>query len=355
MSPINRRSLVRILLVSAIGLGPATAAAHPEPEHPPQAEPSPSSIETTEGPIEPTIEPVDETSEPVEDTVEPDETIVDADGASLEYGISVTSVEVAPAEREASFDPEGSSATEILGQTGADAVQWEPPLHERFMSPVGVNDPFPDQPRRARPRDAGVLLGLGASFAIASVITARMTLLPDCEDQSDLSSCVAPAPAELGLRTGRLVGTLGFSIGAAAFGAFGARELGQRLQQGTRWSLERRRRAAVGLGVSTMAMGLTTATVGSVVLGLGARRGLRIASTLETAPADDPQTWVSVQAAVDQVKVARVGLMVLVASPVLIATGTALLVHRPRDEPRRLSLAPTVSPTQLGLTATLRF
>ena len=57
--------------------------------------------------------------------------------------------------------------------------------------------------------------------------------------------------------------------------------------------------------------------------------------------------------AMQQVKVARVGLMVLVSSPVFLATGISLLVHRPRFE--RLRITPVASMNEVGLSATVRF
>jgi len=245
------------------------------------------------------------------------------------------------------------TASEILGQTGAEAGHWEPPLTQRYMSPRGVDDPFPDTALRARPRDAGILLGLGAGFAAASVITARSTLLPDCEDRSDLTTCVVPNAAEIGLRSGRLFGTIGFGVGAAAFGAFGARELGLLLQQGTRLPLERRRRIAVGLGSGAVVTGLTGIVVGSSLLAVGSKRSLRIADSIDPTAAADAQ-MAEASEALGEVKVARAGLMVLVASPMVLASGISLLVHRPRLS-ERLRVSPTVSRTEVGLRATVRF
>ncbi len=245
------------------------------------------------------------------------------------------------------------TASEIIGQTGAEAAHWEPPLTHRYMSPRGVNDPFPDTIARARPRDAAILLGLGAGFAAASMITARSTLLPDCEDQNDLTTCVVPNAAEIGLRSGRLFGTIGFGVGAAAFGAFGARELGLLLQQGTRLPLERRRRIAVGLGSGAVVTGLTGIVVGSSLLAVGSKRSLRIADSIDPTAATEAQ-MAQASDALGEVKVARAGLMVLVASPMVLASGISLLVHRPKLS-ERLRISPTMSRTQVGLSATVRF
>ncbi|MEM9457732.1 MAG: hypothetical protein AAGF11_26370 [Myxococcota bacterium] len=247
------------------------------------------------------------------------------------------------------------TASEIIAQTGANAVTWDPPLTQRYMSPEGIEDPFPDQIRRARPRDAAILLGLGAGFAVASAITARLTLLPDCEDQSDLTTCAIPNEAEIGLRSGRLVGTIGFTVGAAAFGAFGGRELGQLIDQGTRRPLEQRRRIAVGIGSSAVVAGLTGIAVGSSVMALGTRRSLRLASTFDsTTDVTDPEQVARINETLDHVKTARIGLMVLAASPVFLATGISLLVHRPKLE-RRVRITPTASLTDVGISATVRF
>lgn len=256
----------------------------------------------------------------------------------------------------ASEEPEDTtlSASELLAQTGADAKKWNPPTTRRYMSREGVNDPFPDKPKRARPVDAVVLMGLGAGFAAASTITARSVLLPDCDDQNDLNTCSVPDAGDIGLRSGRLFGTIGFSIGGAAFGAFGAREIGQLLQQGTRLPLERRRRIAIGLGATSMLAGLTGIAVGSSMVGLGSVRSLRIANSFDPATTQlSPEELALADEALGEVKNARVGLMVLVASPVFLASGISLLVNRPRLE--RVSITPTASLTNFGVQATVRF
>ena len=246
------------------------------------------------------------------------------------------------------------TAAEILAQTGADSKRWDPPATRRYMSREGVNDPFPDKPPRARPVDAVVLMGLGAGFAAASTITARSVLLPDCDNQNDLNTCTVPDAGDIGLRSGRLFGTIGFSIGGAAFGAFGAREIGQLLQQGTRLPLEKRRRIAIGLGTTSMLAGLTGIAVGSSMVGLGSVRSLRIANSFDPATTQlSPEELALADEALGEVKNARVGLMVLVASPMFLASGISLLVNRPRLE--RLSITPTASLTNFGVQATVKF
>ncbi len=245
------------------------------------------------------------------------------------------------------------SGEEVLAQTGTNEVHVDRTPVPLSMSPEGVSDPFPDQPRRARPRDAGIVLGLGFGFAVASTITARLTLLPDCEDENDVMTCAVPDGQDIGVRGGRLFGTIGFSVGAAAFGAFGARELGQVLQQAD-GALARRRRVAVGLGTSSLAIGLTGAIVGATLLGVGARRGLAAARAFESTTGEVSSAELAVlEDTVGQVEVARAGLMVLAASPFFVASGISLLVHRPR--PRRVVVTPTLGATEVGVTARIRF
>ncbi len=329
-----------------LGLGHREALAHPGPGHhheddethddapPPEA--SADDATADEGPAD--EGPADEG--PADDATADDATAGD------------TTAESDPTVE----DPAVPTAAELIAQTGANRYRDEPDLLSQSMSAEGVHDPFPDHVRRARPRDAGILLGLGMGLVAASTITARMTLLPDCKDERDVTTCVVPNAAEIGLRSGRLVGTVGFSVGAAAFGAFGARELGQLLQQGTRRPLEQRRRIAVGLGSGSVAVGLTGLVVGSTVLGLGTKRSLRLASTFDPNTPLDDEGLARVDQTVQQIRTARAGLMVLAASPMFVATGISLLVHRPRRErPRRLSVSPTASLHEVGLQATVRF
>ena len=242
---------------------------------------------------------------------------------------------------------------EVLAQTGANAVRVEPPPTPRYMSPEGVHDPFPDQARRARPRDAGILLGLGFGFAVASAITARLTLLPDCADENDVMTCAVPDGQDIGVRGGRLFGTIGFSVGAAAFCAFGTRELGQVLQQAD-GSLRRRRRLATGLATTSLVLGVTGTVVGATVLGVGARRSLVLARSFDsTASEVGPSELAQLEDTIGQVKIARAGLMVLAASPFFVASGISLLVHRPG--PRRVMVTPSLGVTEVGVTARIRF
>ena len=320
-------------------LVPAAAFAHPyggEHVHDPQQD----------------TEQIDTSGAPQADARPPAEPLVVADVEQCEDALVVDGVVLCDDELEPTPTP---TAAEILGQTGADAVQWEPPRTPRFMSSEGIVDPFPDTVRRARPRDAGILLGLGVGFAVASAITARATLLPDCEDENELGTCTVPNGASIGLRSGRLFGTIGFSVGSAAFGAFGGRELGMLLQDSRRLSLERRRAVAVGLGSSAVVAGVTGLVVGSTLLGRGSRRSLEMAAGFDDSVSiDDPAERAQIDAALHQVKVARVGLMVLVASPVFLATGASLLANRPRRT-RRVSVTPTASLTEVGVRATIHF
>lgn len=278
------------------------------------------------------------------------------DAEELDAALPSEEAEAVAIEHE-DLEPSGDSAqsltaTQLLAETGAEA-RWEPAPRMRVMSSEGVDDPFPDTPPRERPRDAIILLGLGTGFAAAAAATAHYTLLPDCDDQSDLSTCVVPNRAEIGLRGGRLFGTIGFSLGGAAFGAFGGRELGRLLAQGDRLPFEKRRRIAIGLGTGTLALGVTGLVAGSAALGLGARRSLDIADSIGPTLDGTPEQLVQIEAALDEVKTARIGLMVLAASPVLVSTGIALLVQRPRES--RLAVTPVAGRGEVGLSATLRF
>jgi len=246
-------------------------------------------------------------------------------------------------------------ASDVLAQTGTAANKWPRPApRPRFMSPKGVNDPFRDKPRRARPRDAGILLGAGLGLAASSIALSRLTLLPDCGDENDVTTCAVPDGQDIGVRSGRLFGTIALSMGGAAFGAFGARELGQLMQQGGKRDLPSRKKLAVGLGATSVAVGVTGLVVGATMLGVGAQRSVSMAREFDTSiESMTPQEVAMLQDTVDEVKLARGGLMVLSAAPFFVASGIALLVHRPREP--RVRVAPIATKTQLGLSATIRF
>lgn len=255
--------------------------------------------------------------------------------------------------------PEDAALLERLhdAEAQAELTAARPPPPEpipEFMSPDGVDDPFPDRPPVIRPRQPAILLGLGLGVAVASTITARLTLLPDCTDERDATTCTVPSEGDIGIRGGRLVATAAFSIGGAAFGALGGRELGLLLQRGSGDTLARRRRIAVGVGTTTTVLGLAGIVVGATVLGLGASRSLTLARTFDsTTDMTDPAVVARIDDTVKNVRTARVGLMILAASPAFLATGIALLVHRPRAP--RLTMQPMLSRTTFGMGATVRF
>lgn len=311
-------------LVQTVALAVTLAPAAPsEPEGAPDAEPS----------------LVVADADQCEDALIVDEVVVCDDALAQDVG--------EPAED----STDTPTAAEIIAQTGAD-VRWEPAPARRWMSREGVIDPFPDRAPRARPRDAAILLGVGVGFAVGGVLAARSTLMPDCRDMDDLNTCAVPNAASIGLRSGRLFGTIGFAVGSAAFGAFGTRELGQVLREGRRWSLPRRRRLALGLGGGATTVGVAGLAVGAGLLARGARRSVALADSLGgTVDLGDPADSGTVDAALAEVRVARTGLMVMVASPILVAGGISLLVHRPR----RVSVTPVASRHELGVQATVRF
>jgi hypothetical protein len=255
--------------------------------------------------------------------------------------------------------PEDTALLERLhdAEAQAEVTAARPPPPEpipEFMSPDGVDDPFPDRPPVIRPRQPAILLGLGLGVAVASTITARLTLLPDCTDERDAMTCTVPSEGDIGIRGGRLVATTAFSIGGAVFGVLGGRELGLLLQRGSGDTLERRRRIAVGIGTTSTVLGLVGVVAGATVLGLGASRSLAMAKTFDnTTDMTDPAVVARIDDTVTNVRTARVGLMILAASPAFLATGIALLVHRPKLP--RVTMQPMLSRTTFGLGATVRF
>jgi len=243
-------------------------------------------------------------------------------------------------------------ADDILAMEGTDA---RPSYDEASrLAAMTAHDPFPDRPVRARKRDAAMLLTLGVGFAAGASVVGRYALLPDCEDESNVLTCEVPDGADIGVRSGRLFGTIAFSVGGAAFGAFGGRELGRLLDQAD-GPFERRRRIAVGIGATSLALGVAGAATGATVLGVGARRSVDLARSFDgTTSLDDPQTVDQLQQTVDEIRTARIGLMILAASPAFVATGISLLVHRPKRE-RSLQLSPTLSRSFAGVSLSGRF
>ena len=232
----------------------------------------------------------------------------------------------------------------------APSPEPEPDPYDQIMSPVGVDDPFPDRPPRARPRDAGLLLGLGLGLGAGSLILARLSLLPECGNRADVTTCLVPDGNDIGMRGGRLVGAVAFGIGGAVFGALGGRALGQALQHGPAARLERRGRIAVGVGSLAVTLGVFGFVAGVTIFGVRARRAVGIARTYDPAAPD----VAAGNKMLDQLKLARGGLMALVASPTLVAAGIALLIHRPRPA-RSWALRPQLSPHRAGLSLASRF
>ncbi len=265
----------------------------------------------------------------------------------------------APSDEAPSVDPpsdpalpsEALTADDIEAQTGARNQETAPPPVADFMRPEGVEDPFPDRLPKSRPRHAGALLGLGLGVAVAATITARLTLLPQCADERDAMTCSIPDRADIGVRVGRLVGTVAFSIGGASLGAIGGRELAAVLRE--RAGVERGRRIAVGIGTSATIFGLVGTIAGATVLGVSAQRAVDVARGFQGVTELTDGDEARLDRMVHHVRTARVGLMVLSASPMLLATGIALLVHRPREP--RVSVSPTASRRSFGLSARVRF
>ncbi len=226
-------------------------------------------------------------------------------------------------------------------------------LSQRVMNPEGVDDPFPNGVPRPRPRAAGTLLSLGVGLAAGAALMARVSLKPDCTDPNDVVSCEIPNGADIGVRSGRLFAAVGFSVGGAAFGALGGRALGLVLQDGPVATRQRRRRIAIGLGATSLAVGLGGLVAGSTVFGLNARRAVDVGNTLDGTTTFGPNETATVEQALGHVDSARVGLMTLVAAPAFIGTGVALLIKRPRQP--RVALHPQLSRTHMGMSMSVRF
>lgn len=260
-------------------------------------------------------------------------------------------------------EPDAASAS-ASAPLGADAIAAQlgrdvrpqataPPEPIDVMRARGVEDPFPDRVPTVNRRHTGVLVGLGFASAAAAIITARMTLLPDCGDERDASTCRVPDGADIGVRWGRAFATVGFAAGGAAFGALGGRSLASGLaSDDTR--VRRPERVAVALGGTGLALGVAALAVGAGVFGWGARGSMRLGRTFtSTDTIDDPAVLARVDRTLAHVRVARAGLMTMAVAPMLIASGIALLRHRPRG--RAIAWAPAISHRMVGVTATVRW
>ena len=218
-----------------------------------------------------------------------------------------------------------------------------------------VEDPFPDAVDLVRPRDVLVPGTIGLGLAGLSIVMGRLALRPDCGSQDDITTCTVPSGGDIGVRGGRVFGAVGFGIGGAAFGAVAGHQFGHWLQEHPEMSIERKRRIAVRTGTTAVVLGGTGMLVGAALLGVGTRQAITIGKEfdgVDTSALSDAQ-YVRLNRGLDRVRVARAGLMVLVATPTLLATGIALLVHRPRAD--RLTVSPSLGPTYAGLSLRARF
>lgn len=223
------------------------------------------------------------------------------------------------------------------------------------MNPAGVHDPFPDGIQRTPPRDVWVpgLVGLG--LAGSAIVMSRLALLPDCGSQDDITSCDAPTDGDIGVRGGRVFGAVGFGAGGAVFGAVAGRAFGEWLQHSHRYSLAKKRRIAIGTGTAAVVLGTAGVAIGAGLLGSGAQRASDIGREfdgVDTSALSDAE-YARLNNGLSEVKRARAGFMVLVAAPTMLATGIAVLVHRPRGA--RVSVTPAVSPTYAGMSMRVRF
>lgn len=226
---------------------------------------------------------------------------------------------------------------------------------EPRMNPVGVEDPFPDRLDRTRPRDVAVPTMVALGLAGASVVMGRLALRPDCGSQDDITTCAAPSEGDIGVRGGRVFGALGFGAGGALFGAVAGRQFGRWLDEHPRLSFQRKRRIAVGTGATAVVLGTAGMIAGATMLGLGTRRAIGIGREFEGVDTNalTDEEYARLNGGLDEVRTARAGLMVLVSTPTLFATGVSLLVHRPRMD--RLSVAPAFSSSYAGVNVRVRF
>jgi len=225
------------------------------------------------------------------------------------------------------------------------------PTSQGDMSANDVEDPFPETEKEEKPIAAAVLLSVAGGLAITAGALGRSSLKPDCDDRNDVESCATPNGADIATRSGRLIGSIGFSVGGAAFGAIGGRALGQYLQSKSD-ATGRHRRIAVGVGASSVALGSLSIAAGSVVFGIFGRRASVLGRTFEGATEPlSPEEISRLGLMLDNIDTARTGMMLLVAGPTFVATGIALLV----TAPKRVSVSPSVSRSSAGLSLSGRF
>lgn len=341
-----RRACLSAALAAAtlVAASTADAKARLAPTTDPTSPPSSGSGVEVELPPLPT--PDAESAESPDEaatSADPSETVGDGTSDAAQNDNSETALpfdEIDPAEIEAQLGASDKAPSRVYG----------PPV----MKPRGVNDPFPDKVERIRPRDPAILLGVGVGLAAASAVMARLTLIPTCRNEDDASTCAVPSSGDIGVRGGRMVGTIAFGIGGAAFGAMGGRELGRWLNQDAGSKIGSRRNLAVGLGSASLVLGMAGTVAGSVLFGLGVRRSVAMAQSFDTVAAEPTGNELAlVDETLGEIKTARTGLMLLGASPTFVAGGISLLVHRPR--PRRLSISPQIDGRMVGASASFRF
>lgn len=225
---------------------------------------------------------------------------------------------------------------------------------EPTMDPTGVEDPFPDRLDRALPRDVWIPGTVSLGLAGAAMVMSRLALRPDCSRQDDINSCKPPSASDIGVRGGRVVGAVGFSIGGAVFGAVTGRTLGNWLTHNDRLSLARKRRIAIGAGTSAVVLGTLGLAAGATLLGVGTDNAINIGRSFEdTGEALTTEDTMRANRGLDEIRRARTGMMILVAAPTVLAMGASLLVHRPRGP--QLSVSPALSSTYAGLSLRVRF
>ena len=282
-----------------------------------------------------------------EDTKETTDESVTADAVTEDANTETTEAEALPFETVSLAELEAAA-----NAPREDRVVYDT---EPRMNPAGVEDPFPDRLDRTRPRDVAVPGMVALGLAGASIVMGRLALRPDCGSQDDITTCTAPSEGDIGVRGGRVFGAIGFGAGGAIFGAVAGRQFGHWLDEHPRLSFERKRRIAVGTGATAVVLGTAGMIAGATMLGVGTRRAVGIGREfdgVDTNALTDAE-HLRLNEGLDEVRTARAGLMVLVSTPTLFATGVSLLVHRPRME--RLSISPALSSSYAGVNVRVRF
>ena len=230
------------------------------------------------------------------------------------------------------------------------AVELEP-----TMSPVGVEDPFPDRLDRPLPHEVWIPGAVGLGLAGASIVMSRLALRPDCSIQDDITTCTAPSSGDIGVRGGRVFGAVGFGAGGAVFGAVAGRSFSHWLAGNPRMSLAQKRRIAIGTGTTAVVLGSAGMIAGATLLGLSTQRAIDIGREFDGVDTNalTDEEHARLNQGLDQIRNARAGMMVLLSTPTLFATGVSMLAHRPR--PNRLSLSPAFGRNYAGLTLRARF